>query len=229
MKLSRPLSCMLVCALVSLGQVLTLWGQTTPKPAADKTASDAARTKKMEWVSLFDGKTLKGWEKTKFGGEGDVTVKDGKLLLDFGADLTGVHTKQKLPKMNYEVELEAMRVDGSDFFCGFTFPVNDSFCSLIIGGWGGGVCGISSLDGLDASENETTTYRGFKKGVWYPVRVRVTPEKIEAWLEKKQIVDVKIKDKKISVRSEVDPSRPFGFSSWQTAAALRKIRIRKLK
>jgi hypothetical protein len=226
-----------MCLLICLGLVPRASGQATQTPEAvdekssakNKSVPGTSKTAKHQWVSLFDGKTLKGWEPTKFGGEGDVFVKDGKLILDFGADATGVHRKQKLPKINYEVELEAMRVEGSDFFCGFTFPVNDSFCSLIVGGWGGGVCGISCLDGLDASENETTTYRGFKKGVWYPVRVRVTSEKIEAWVEKKQIVDVKIKGKKITVRSEMDLSRPFGFATWQTSAALRKIRIRKLK
>ncbi len=241
MKFSRPSFCMLFCSVVCLcvclcavhpagSQDTQVPGGRAGKSADKPVAQDKAKAKdKVEWISLFDGKTLKGWESTKFGGEGDVSVKNGQLILDFGVDLTGVHTKRKLPKINYEVELEAMRVEGSDFFCGFTFPVNDSFCSLIVGGWGGGVCGISSLDGLDASENETTTYRGFKKGTWYPVRVRVTEDKIQAWVEKKLIVDVKIKGKKLTVRSEVDLSRPFGFSSWQTSAALRKIRIRKLK
>ena len=205
MKFSRPSFCMLFCAVVCLCVCLCAVhpagsqdaqvpvgrdGKPVATAKEKATAKDKAKDKaKVEWISLFDGKTLTGWESTKFGGEGDVSVKNGKLILDFGVDLTGVHTKRKLPKINYEVELEAMRVEGSDFFCGFTFPVNDSFCSLIVGGWGGGVCGISSLDGLDASENETTTYRGFKKGTWYPVRVRVTEDKIQAWVEKKLIVD----------------------------------------
>ena len=49
----------------------------------------------------------------------------------------------EIPKINYEVALDAMRVSGSDFFCGLTVPVNDSFCSLIVGGWGGGLGGVS--------------------------------------------------------------------------------------
>jgi 3-keto-disaccharide hydrolase len=194
--------------------------------AADKKPAKTAQAEK--WISLFDGKTLKGWTKTKFGGEGTVEVKNGRLILGYGSNITGVHTKRKLPKMNYEVQLEAMRVDGSDFFCGLTFPVGKKHLSLIIGGWGGGVCGISSIDGNDASENETTTYRGFKKKKWYPVRLRVTDTKVEAWLEGKRIVDVKTKGKKLSLRAEVEPSKPFGFATWQTTGALRKIRIREL-
>lgn len=180
------------------------------------------------WVSLFDGKSLAGWEITKFGGEGEVKVEKGRLVLGFGSDLTGVHTHRRLPRRNYEVALEAMRVNGSDFFCGFTFPVGHSPCSLILGGWGGGVCGLSSIDKFDASENETTTYRRFKNGRWYRVRLRVTDEKIQAWLDGKNIVDQDIRGRKISIRVEVEPSKPFGFATWQTTGALRNIRIRKL-
>jgi hypothetical protein len=35
-------------------------------------------------------------------------------------------------------------------------------------------------------------------------------------------------DRKISIRIEVEPSRPLGIASWSTKAALRNIRIRKL-
>ena len=198
-----------------------------PATFADK--KPVAAPKPAKWISLFDGKTLKGWQKTKFGGEGKVEVKNGRLFLGYGANITGVHTKRKLPKINYEVRLDAMRFDGSDFFCGLTFPVGKKHLSLIIGGWGGGVCGISSIDDNDASENETTTYRMFKKKKWYSVRLRVTDTKIEAWLEGKKIVNLKTKGRKLSIRIEVEPSKPFGFSTWQTTGALRNIRIRSLK
>jgi hypothetical protein len=121
-----------------------------------------------------------------------------------------------------------MRVDGSDFFCGLTFPVGDAPCSFIVGGWGGGVVGLSSIDGSDASENETTMYQEFEKGRWYGVRVRVTQGKIEAWLDKKQMVDVATKDKRISVRVEVELSRPLGISCYTTTAALRDLKVRRL-
>ena len=81
---------------------------------------------------------------------------------------TGITHTNPLPKINYEVTLKAMKIDGSDFFCGLTFPVNDAFCTLIAGGWGGGLVGLSSLDNYDASENETSTFRGFEKKRWDP-------------------------------------------------------------
>jgi hypothetical protein len=198
------------------------------KSDAKQTAKPGAKEEKDGWIPLFDGKTLKGWEVTKFGGEGEVSVKDGAIHLEMGNDLTGIHTKRKLPKVDYEVRLEAQRVQGTDFFVGLTFPVNDAPCTLIVGGWGGGVCGLSSIDGFDASENATTSYRPFKNGQWYPVTLRVTADRIQATLDGKEIVDQDIRDHELSIRSEVELSRPFGFASWQTTAALRNIAIRPL-
>ena len=102
-------------------------------------------------------------------------------------DRLGANT---VPRYRLEVELEAMRVEGSDFFCGLTFPIKDEFCSLIVGGWGGGVVGLSSVDGSDASENETTGYREFEKGKWYPIKLRVTDQRITAWIDGKEEVDL---------------------------------------
>src|SRR4030095_13557208 len=107
-------------------------------------------------IKLFDGKTLTGWALTDFAGHGTVGVEARKLALG-SVIMTGVNWTSDIPRMNYEISLEAMRVDGSDFFCGLTFPVGEDPCSLIVGGWGGGVVGLSSLDGEDAANNETTT------------------------------------------------------------------------
>ena len=71
-----------------------------------------------------------------------------------------------------------MRVEGSDFFVGLTFPVRDSHASLIVGGWAGSVVGISSIDGRDASENETTEVMKFKNGQWYKFRLRVRADRL---------------------------------------------------
>jgi len=203
-----------------------------PSSSAEEPA-DAARPAKPtgeapKWVPLFDGKTLEGWKESDFGGGGDVKVEDGKLVLGIGTDLTGVTVSRETPKINYEVELETMRVEGSDFFCGLTFPVKDRFCSLILGGWGGGVVGLSSLNGFDASENETSTYKKFENGKWYAVRLRVTANRITAWLDGEEIVDTDIRDVKLTTRIEVESSKPFGISTWRTKAALRKIRVRDL-
>jgi Domain of Unknown Function (DUF1080) len=184
--------------------------------------------KEPAWKSLFDGKTLEGWKKTEFGGEGEVAVKDARIVIAMGSPMSGITWTGEFPKIDYEISLEAMRVDGSDFFCGLTCPVGDSPCSFIVGGWGGGVVGLSSIDGSDASENETTKYQEFEKGRWYAVRVRVSKDKIEAWLDKKQMVDLPTKDRRISIRPEFELSRPLGISTYATTAALREIKVRRL-
>jgi 3-keto-disaccharide hydrolase len=194
---------------------------------AEKPKNDA-QGKAAGVQSLFDGKTLAGWKKTAFGGEGDVEVKDAHIVLHAGNPMTGITWTGKYPKMDYEISLEAMRKSGSDFFCGLTFPVGDAPCSFIVGGWGGGVVGLSSLDGNDASENETTKYQEFENGRWYAIRVRVTRERIEAWIDERQMVDVETKDRRISIRLEVELSRPLGIASYVTTAELRDIKLRTL-
>lgn len=181
------------------------------------------------WQPLFDGKTLTNWQSTKFIGEGAVKVENGQIVLEAGRNLTGITwTGPELPATNYEVALQAMRVEGRDFFAGVTFPVADSFCSLILGGWGGTVVGLSSINGVDASENETSQSVEFEPGRWYNIRIRVTPAKIEAWLDERQIINQDLKGNKIETRLEVDLSRPLGVASWRTKSALRDFRLRRL-
>lgn len=207
--------------LLSLPIAIALTATLSAPAQAEK--PDAA-----SWEPLFDGKTLTGWKPTKFGGEGDVSVADGSLILDFGSSLTGANYTRDFPKTNYEVRLEAMRVDGRDFFCGMTFPVENSHCSWIVGGWGGGVVGLSSIDGHDASENETSKFMKFDNGRWYRFRLRVTPQRIQAWIDDEIVIDQDITGRKISTRSEVNLSKPFGFATWETKAALRKIELRQI-
>ncbi len=200
-----------------------------PGPAAVP-APAPARTSAWQWRSLFDGKTLSGWKVTEFGGgEEEVHVEDGVITLEMGAaELSGITWTGDVPQMDYEVEVEAMRVDGADFFCGLTFPVRDSCCSLIVGGWGGTLVGISSFDDLDASENETTQFKEFESNRWYCVRVRVTEERIEAWIDDELLIEAFPGDRRISVRAEVELSQPLGVCAWNTKAALRTIRLREL-
>jgi hypothetical protein len=177
---------------------------------------------------LFDGKTLRHWKVTDFGGQGNVCVKNGAILLEMGNDITGVTWSGPVVRMNYEISLEAMRKTGSDFFCGLTFPVGDKSCSLILGGWGGSVCGLSNIDYYDAANNETTRVVEFEDGRWYHVRLRVTPGRIEAWLDNEKLVDVVTTDRHIGIRSEVDLSQPLGIATWRTTGAVRNIHLKKL-
>lgn len=182
-------------------------------------------------ISLFDGEELGEWQKTQFGGEGDVFVnEDGNLEFGFGAILTGVHWGGDVPATsNYEITLDAMKLDGNDFFCALTFPVKESHATFVIGGWGGGVVGISSVDDLDASENETMNIEGFESDKWFKIRVRVTDDKLQAWIDEDEKVNLDLEGRKISLRpGDIELCVPVGIASFQTRAQFRNIEWRNL-
>lgn len=189
--------------------------------------AEIAKNIEPGWTSLFDGETLDGWKVTPFGTEGPVQVSGGNIILGMGDGCSGITWQNDFPKINYEVQLEAKKVSGNDFFCGMTFPVGESFCSLIVGGWGGPVVGLSSIDELDASENETRTLKKFEHDTWYKIHLKVSEEKIETWIDEEQIINFEYNGKKLTTRPEVDLSKPFGICSWITTAALRNIQLKK--
>jgi hypothetical protein len=181
------------------------------------------------WRPLFDGKSLSNWRESDFFGAGKVTVENGVIQLGFGA-LTGINwaaSSLPFPTSNYEIRIEAAKIKGSDFFAGITFPVGDSFATWINGGWGGEVVGLSSIDGLDASHNETTFSRKFDLAHWYTLRLRVTPTAIAAWIDDDLAFELPLTGKSISLREgEIEHSVPFGIASYSTVAAVRKIEWR---
>ena len=178
---------------------------------------------------MFDGETLTGWHETSFAGHGELQCRSGAIFLSMGDPFTGINYTNPFPTMNYEVALDAMRVMGSDFFCALTVPVGESHCSLIVGGWGGSLVGISSLDGMDASENETTKFVTFEQGRWYRIRLRVTSGRIEGWIDNQKLIDVNTTDRRISLRpGDIELSKPMGIAAWQTASALREIKFHKV-
>ena len=181
------------------------------------------------WRSLFDGKSLGEWRSTDFGGQGAVQIEAERILLDAGSPLTGIHWSGAAPmRLDYELELRAERVDGNDFFCCLTFPVGDSHLSLVIGGWGGSLCGISSLDERDAANNETMRMMALKDAHPYRVGIRVRAQRLECFLDGERVVDVSLAGRKLSTRPEVLASRPLGVCSFATRAAIDQIRWRPL-
>lgn len=164
-----------------------------------------------------------------FGGEGKVTIDGDTITLGAGSPLTGVRYEgPPLPGADYELSLRATRVLGGDFFCGLTFPVRDGHCTLILGGWGGALVGLSCLDGFDASENETTTHLPFADGQPYRVRVRVTANRIAVWVDDRQVIDAGVEGRTVSLRPDVVLTKPLGVCSYATTATISELRLRRL-
>jgi hypothetical protein len=193
---------------------------------------------KETWVSLFDGTTLTDWTVPVYGGDGMVEVDEGNIVIGRGELMTGIRYDKEFPKIDYEIRYEAKRTQGYDFFAACTFPVKESFCTLVNGGWGGGWTGLSSINGCDASENSTGTYCEYKSNTWYRFRIRVTDERIQVWLTpqdkegnwgtEKSIIELEIGDSSLSIRLEMDRYKPLGFCTWGTAGQLRNVEYRRM-
>jgi hypothetical protein len=232
--------------LPCLAAVAVVWtGCGSPSSAASAKAASGAAAKPTTapvkaapatGQSLFDGRTLTGWKVSGFAGGGEVKVDPNfrgggpALVIDAGASLSGLTFTNPVPKTNFEITLEALKVQGNDFFCGLTFPVGTNHATLVLGGWGGATVGISSIDGLDASENDTTKFLTFPKDKWFTIRMKVTPTKLEAWLNDEKIVDQDIKDRRISMRfGEIEESVPLGIATYQTTSVMRNLRLKRLE
>lgn len=218
----------LASALILAAALALLPALNRPARAAGATNAPAAPKPADGGRALFDGKSLKGWAITDFAGHGEVHVENGLLILEQGY-MTGVHFTNGVPKNNFEISLEAKRVIGTDFFCGLTFPIAGTNASLIVGGWGGSLVGISNIDGNDASSNDTTKFGTFQKDKWYAIRVRVTDAKLEAWIDQEKMVDVTRSGKTFSLRSgPIEESVPLGIATYETTAHFRNILVREL-
>jgi hypothetical protein len=193
-----------------------------------------AQTPAANELVLFNGgDSFDDWEARDAGGSGNVELQDDMMIIGTGESITGAvyKKKDKLPVTDYEITLEVQRLNGLDFFCGLTFPVGDlkTCMTLVMGGWGGSVTGLSSIDGLDASENQTGEYRKFEDKKWYRVKVRVTPQNVSAWSNDEKIVDADIEGKKIGVRpGPIEDYQPFSLTTFQTTAAYRNVKIKTL-
>lgn len=197
-------------------------------PAAPVAPAAAPAPIPSAWIDGFDGAALGGFAVTDFGGQGEVAVRDGRLVLGIGSPLTGVTWTGAPPTGSYELEVTAARLQGSDFFCGLTFPVGDAHLTLVLGGWGGSLCGISSLDGNDAAHNDTRSIRRFTEGVDYTVRVAVTAEQVAATLDGEPLCTVDRRRHALGLRPEVNLCRPLGLAAFATEAAVRRVRWRPI-
>lgn len=181
-----------------------------------------------KWIPL-DIRPEGSWVQSRFGGDGKMEIADGVISLGFGDPLTGVRWEGDFPRQQYEISLEARRTSGFDFFCGLTVPVGKERCSLILGGWGGSLVGLSSIGGEDAAHNETMLIREFEQNRWYQVRMRVTEKRLRVWLDTEEIIDFERDDRPLDIRAEMEQSTPVGVAAFQCESQIRNVRYRKVE
>jgi hypothetical protein len=182
-------------------------------------------------IILFDGLSLENWAVTDYAGRGEVSLDgNGSVVLEFGIALTGIHwTGEKLPRCNYEISWSAQKESGTDFFGSLTFPYLNDHATLVLGGWGGALVGISCLDGFDASENQTATAHLFNSNQWYRCVLRVTETHFKFWVDQEKLIDCDIQGRTISMRTgEIELSKPLGFSTFDTTGLIKDVRLSSL-
>ena len=227
--------------LVTVGQEsIRVWDLLPPgaKPEPPKPTTPLPPPAADGWSRLLDGTSLKGWEVVKdFPGTdaaGPVEVKDGSVVLGTGWPWTGMVWKGDAPSVDYELEIEGQRVKGLGDFCSVVFPVKGESCKINVGGHWPTVVALDTVDGRTGRDGGSPARRpvAFKDGQWYRVRVRVTAERIEAWLDDEQVINLPLARHKLTLFDNY-PSmaalKPLGVCSWKTKGAIRGLRLRRLK
>ncbi|MFT5732141.1 MAG: hypothetical protein ACI8WY_000806 [Planctomycetota bacterium] len=193
--------------------------------ARDGGVEHVAALRDVPWTTLFDGRSLDGWQAGVFGDSDDPEFTEGGVVLPIGVPLSGITYLGEPPSGRYALEVQATRKYGSDFFLGITFPVRDEHVTLVLGGWGGVVCGLSCIDGEDASSNSTRTYAEFPNGKRQTVLIEVDDQRVRAWVEGTPLIDAALEGRRLGVRPEVQPSLPLGVASFITCTELHSVRV----
>ena len=238
LQFSAGLLCCVLCGLMAVGGVCcqSTTAQTPAAEAPTPPRSDLPPIPtgmQVEFsgppTALLGKSGLGDWDTIDFAGGGESSVANSTMTIGVGESLTGVYWDgAKLPVNNYELSMQARRTEGIDFFCGPVFPVNDSHCCFIVGGWAGATVGLSNIDNKDASSNETTRLMGFEDNRWYDIRIRVLPDRIITWIDDDCVVYQNIVGKKISLRGDTELCTPMGICTFQTQAEVRKLTLQRI-
>jgi hypothetical protein len=195
--------------------------------SACQMAERAVVREELAWQALPLHGGPAGWESVSFGGEGEVEFDGQSIRMGFGSPLTAVAWKgAELLPADYEIEVVAARLDGSDFFCALNFPIGEQRATVVLGGWGGALCGLSCVNGDDASMNATRSFHSFERGKSYRLRVRVDAQQVQAWVDDTLLFAQARDGVEFSLRTEVSPAGPLALSCFQTSARIEAVRWR---
>lgn len=194
-----------------------------------------SENKPQRW-DLLGAAMVPQWQALTIEGAGKPQIGPGEIVLPEGAPMTAVRfggwEAMGLPVVDYAIEYEAMRVAGQDFFGAVTFPIRSlkTCATLVNGGWGGGLVGISNIDEQSANENATRSEHRFVNGQWYRFRLEVRSEEIKGWLDGRLIINASIKARTISLRAgDIEQCAPFGLATYGTTGKVRGLVVEALR
>jgi serine/threonine-protein kinase len=184
-----------------------------------------------KWHSLFDGKTLAGWEPVtlgEFAKAGRIHAENGEIVLDASTHVTGLVSTRDIVNMDYELTIEAMRDAPGDLFYQVVFPVGDSFCTLIVGGWGGGLVCLEAVDGRPSDQSVTARRMDLQPGKWHRANLRVTQESIEVRVDNEKVISLPMEGHSFTMSGRWLMIKPFGIVTGSPRTVLRDIALRRL-
>lgn len=194
-----------------------------------------SESKPQRW-DLLGAAMVPHWQALVIEGAGKPQIGPGEIVLPEGAPMTAVRfggwEAMGLPVVDYAIEYEAMRLAGQDFFGAVTFPIRSlkTCATLVNGGWGGGLVGISNIDEQSANENATRSEHRFVNGQWYRFRLEVRSEEIKGWLDGRLIINASIKARTISLRAgDIEQCAPFGLATYGTTGKMRGLVVEALR
>lgn len=174
---------------------------------------------------LFDGTNLEEWQLGVYGEPDDYELQGDGVVIPQTAALAGMTYTGALPEAPYRLVVEATKLYGGDFFLGVTFPVRDAHLTLVVGGWGGVVSGLSSLDGKDAARNATKTVRHFPNGKRHVVAIEVDDARVDVTIDGEPFLGTSLEGVELGMRVEVEPSRPLGIATFATSTLLHRVSV----
>ncbi len=196
--------------------------------------SPSHTTALRKW-DLLSSAEIPHWHSAKIPETGKAEARDGEAILESGGPMTGLRydgwQRGGLPVRDYSISYEAMRVEGGDFFAALTFPVRsiETCATLIVGGWGGGLVGISNIDGEDASNNSTRSEQQFENGKWYRLKLEVRDDEIKTWIDDRLVINTSIKARTISLRpGHIEGTAPFGLATYGSTGRVRRLVVEEL-
>ncbi len=181
------------------------------------------------WMSMFDGRTLGGWrvvEGGPFTRHGRVSVENKQITLERGDPQTGIAWSGDFPRVDYEVALDVMRLDGANDFATLVFPHLANSTRLLCT-WGPSTMAVE-VDGKAGEGNPTARTVAVKDSQWYRLRLRVTAPRLEVWLDDEKVVDLSTAGQSLTLHPDCLPLQPFGIYSWLTRSAVRNLRFRRV-
>jgi hypothetical protein len=197
-------------------------------------AASALAQKDTKWQSLFDGKTLTGWErKAVHGGNGGLwEVQKGVLVGNQEPDHKGGLLGTTTTYTDAEVELEFQAdepVDSGLFLR--TTPKGDAY-QVTIDVRPDGTIGSLYVPSAGFVAQDKEWRSKYKPGKWNKLKAIITgsPARIQVWLNGKQTVDFTDTKTRLAEPGYIGLQVHGGGGSWGENCRIRyqKVRVRSL-